>query len=513
MKTSRRSLIAGGAFGGALGLHAPALRAQSQPRVLRVVAPWEITGLDPARAGYVFGRMQVAETLVGADDGGMAVPQLARSWTLSEDRLTWRFILQPNARFHDGSPVTAVAVVQALERARRAPAMLSNVPIASIVAEDGAVAIRTDKPFLSLPAFLAHQSVLILAPASYDDAGAVKAVIGTGPFRITEMLAPQRFDVARFDDWWGPRPAIERASYLAVGRGETRAAMAESGQAEFVSTLAPETIDRLKRQSALDVRVVPIPRTRVVKLNCGSPFFADLRVRQAVSIALDRVGMATALLRSPPSAASQLFPPSLSDWHLPNLGGPVRDVARAKALLAQAGWQPGGDGILTRDGKTFSVTLRTFSDRPELPVLATAMQAQLREVGIDMRVAIVNSGEIPAGHRDGTLEMALLARNFSLVPDPLGTMLQDFGPQGGDWGAMNWSNAELNEGLAALSSVVRSEDRLRLRRRIAEILDAELPVLPIAWYDYPVAINRRVSNVRIDPFELSYHLSEMKWAG
>jgi peptide/nickel transport system substrate-binding protein len=513
MKLSRRSTLATGAAVGALALSHQAPRAQTPPRVLRIVSPWEITGLDPVRSGYVFARMQVLETLIGADDGGIPVPELAESWSLSDDRLTWRFVLRAGAKFHDGTPVDADAVVRSLERARRPPAILASAPIAAIAAESGAVTIRTQQPFLSLPAFLAHHSAVILAPGSHDDAGAVKSIIGSGPYRVTELTPPQRCDVVRFDGWWGKPPAIERASYLAVGRGETRAAMAESGQAEMVTTLAPETVDRLKRQAQLDVQVIPIPRTRVLKLDCGSPFFSDLRVRKAISAALDRTGMATALLRSPPSAANQLFPPALSGWHLPGVAAPERDIGRARALLAEAGWRPGADGILARDGRAFSVTLRTFSDRPELPVLATAMQAQLRDAGIEVKVAIVNSSEIPAGHRDGTLQMALLARNFSLVPDPLGTMLQDFGPQGGDWGAMNWSNAELIGALDALAAIADPAERTRLRRRVAEILDAELPVIPVAWYDYPVAVNRRLAGVRIDPFELSYHLAEMRWAG
>ncbi len=386
-------------------------------RVLRIVSPWEINGLDPARSGYVFARLQVAETLVGADDGGRAVPGLAREWTISQDRLTWRFQLVDGALFHDGSPVTAAAVAASLERARAQPAgVLRNAPIAEIRADGNAVVIRTERPFVSLPAFLAHSSAIVLAPAAYDSAGSVVRMIGSGPYRTTLVEAPLRVELERFPEWRGEAPVVARASYLAVGRGETRAAMAESGQADLVYTLAPETVDRLKRNTRVAVTVMPIPRTRVMKMNAGLPLFADVRARQAVSAAIDREGIATALLRSPASTATQMFPQSLAEWHAPGLAPLSHDPAKARALLAEAGWRPGPDGILVRDGRPFRFTLRTFSDRPELPAVATAIQAQLREVGIDMGVAIVNSGEIPAGHNDGTLEAALLARNFSLVP-------------------------------------------------------------------------------------------------
>ena len=105
-------------------------------------------------------------------------------------------------------------------------------------------------------------------------------------------------------------------------------------------------------------------------------------------------------------------------------------------LLAAAGWKAGADGILMRDGKRFELALRTYPDRPELPPIATVIQDQLRKVGIAVQVKIGNSSEIPAGHRDGTLELGLAARNFALGPDPLITLIDDYGDKGGDWGAM-----------------------------------------------------------------------------
>jgi peptide/nickel transport system substrate-binding protein len=500
----RRTLLAA-----PLAFATPAL-AQA-PRVLRVVAPFEIGGLDPARSGYIFTRMQVTETLVGTDAQGALTPSLAAGWTLSEDRLAWRFALRPGTRFHDGTPVTAEAVADGLRRARAGAGPLSLAPVAEIVASGDAVLVRTTRPFLSLPAFLANSSTMILAPASFAEAG-VRAIIGTGPYRITDLLAPQRLDAARFEGWWGGEVAIERVSYLAAGRGETRAAMAEAGQAEIVTTLAPETVDRLRRNPRVVVEVLPIPRTRAIKLNAGLPFFADVRARRAFSLAIDRAGIATALLRSPESAATQLFPPGLAGWHDPALPPLRRDLAEARRLLDEAGWRAGADGLRAKDGRAFRFTLRTFSDRPELPAVATAIQAQLREVGIDMQIAVMNSGEIPAGHRDGTLEAALFARNFSLVPDPLGTLVQDFGPQGGDWGAMGWSDPALAAAIERLGGEADPVARGALRHSVAGILQQALPVIPVAWYDLPVAFSRRVMGGSVDPLELSYRISAMRWA-
>ncbi len=479
---------------------------------LRVVSPWEITSLDPSRAGYVFTRMQVTETLLGADDGGLPMPGLAIAWSVSADGLAWRFTLRPGATFHDGTPVTAEAAAS-LRRAKAQPGPFGTAPITDIGAPDvGTVELRLSEPFAPLPAYLAHSSTQVLAPAAFDGGGAVRQVLGSGPYRITSIEPPLRFEMARHAGWGGPVPAVEHATYQVVPRAETRAMMAESGQADLVFTLDPASQDRLRRNRRVELRVMPIPRVQVLKLNAGLPQFHDVRARRAVSLLIDRAGIARAILRNPDAAATQLFPPSLSEWHLPALALPGRDPAEARRLLAEAGWTPGAGGTLQRDGRPFRVTLRTFSDRPELPVVAAALQEQLRDAGIELQVSVVNSSEIPAGHRDGTLEMALFARSLSLVPDPIGTLRQDFSPAGGDWGAMGWSSAALTDALDRLGRTSDPAERAAQRARAATILADELPLVPLAWYDHSVAISRRVANVSVDPLELSYRISGMKWA-
>ena len=108
--------------------------------------------------------------------------------------------------------------------------------------------------------------------------------------------------------------------------------------------------------------------------------------------------------------------------------------------------------------------------------------------------------------------MALYARNLALVPDPLGTLVQDYGPHGGEWGAMGWSSPELVAALDRLGGAADPAERGTLRRRVAEVLQDELPVIPLAWYDHSVAVSRRLAGVSVDPLELSYRISAMRWA-
>lgn len=510
MKMTRRALLV---LGAALCFAGSALAQHAKPdaQVLRIVGPWEIAGLEPSVSGYLFSRFQVTETLTDADDAGRPLPGLAASWTVSPDQLSWRFVLRSGARFHDGSPVSAKHVASVLQRALGRPGVLDTAPISAIEAQANDVLIRLKSPFSALPALLAHTSTQILAPASFDAKGTVTSIIGSGPYRIVTLEPPQKFEVALFEGWEGKRPAVTRASYLSAGRAETRAVMAESGQADLVFAMDPASVQRLRRSPRVTIEAVTIPRTVLVKLNAGHRALAEPRARQALSLAIDRAGIAKALLRDPELAATQLFPPTLAEWHYAALPPLRADASAARRLLAELGWQPGVDGILVRNGERFQLTLRTFPDRPELPILATAIQEQWRKIGVELKVSIGNSSEIPAGHRDGSLDVALASRNFALIPDPIGTMLQDYGPQGGDWGAMNWHSAELERALDELARGSDGARRATLRAAVSRVLQDELPIIPVSWYRQTVAVSKRVEGVTIDPLERSYRLVNIGW--
>ena len=486
-------------------LTAPAL-AQADT-TLDVVAQFEIQAPEPSTSGYIFTRMGIAETLVNADAEGRLTPGLATAWAMSEDGLSWTFTLRDGVVFHDGTPMTAETVLGALEIARAKPGPLAGLPITAISAGEGEITVALSEPLAALPAFLAEYRSQILAPASYGPDGAGVQIIGTGPYRITDLQPPLSLDATAFEGYWGAAPQIADVSYSGVSRVETRALMAESGEAEFVFGLDPASVSRLGMVEGTEVLSVAIPRTLLIKVNAGHPFLSEPEARRALSLAIDRAGIATAVLRYP-EGATQLFPPSVEGWHDESLPPLNYDVAQAREILAGLGWQEGADGILARDGERFALTLTTYPDRPELPLVAAVLEQQFRAIGVELTINTTNSSEIPAGHQDGSLDLGLLARNFGLIPDPIGTVLGDY-VGNGDWGAMNWSN----EGFATLvRGIARGEGGVAERAEAAAILQADLPIIPIAWYRQTLAVSDRVEGATIDPFERSFGLQDMRWA-
>lgn len=485
-----------------------------RPDHLAIAGPFEFTSQEPARDGYVYARLQVGETLVDVAEDGTLIPGLASAWTVSPDGLTWRFTLLTGVSFHDGSPLNAAAAANALRIAAERSVVLRDAPLTAIEAPgDEVLQITLERPYALLPAALSHFSALILAPASFREDGYVERLYGTGPYMIRKVDPPHRLEVERFAGYRGPAPAIASASYLTGHRAESRVLQVASGQTDLVYTLDPSSLQMLKRDPNVTVHERPIPRTLQLKLNAGHPFLSDVRARRAVSLAIDRTQLAERVVRAPGTEAEQLLPPMLSDWHLPDRALIGRDLARARGLLGDLGWQPGDDAILVRDGQRFALRLMTYADRPELVLLATAVQAQLRELGVEVNVSVENSGSIPLGHVDGTLEMALVARNYATIADPLGVVLADFGGEGGgDWGAMNWDNSAVLPALERLRVTTDAQVRRRLAREVSTVLAQELPVIPLLYYVQQTAVSARVRGFSFDPFERSYRIAAMSLA-
>lgn len=479
---------------------------------LRIAGPFEVHSLDPAADGEIFTRLQVAETLVTSDVEGELAPSLATSWESSADHASWTFDLVDGATFHDGTPVDPPAVVAALEKAAGQEASpLAEVPVEEFRAGVGSVVVELEKPYLTLPAVLTHYSTAILAPASYDDEGHVTEVLGSGPYEIDRVELPASITTRRFDGWRGEAPAIEKVSFQAVGRPESRALMATSDQADVVFGLEPAGRQRVDAADGVRMESSLQPRTILLKVNAGDPVLADVRVRRALSLALDREAMAAAVLREEELAATQLLPPSLEAWQADV--EPLRhDRDAALELLAEAGWTRDGDGTVQKDGRPLELNLLTYPDRTELPALATAIQAALGEIGVGVEVDVSNSSEVPARHADGSLQLALVAKHFALVSDPLIDVAAVFAPEGSDWGVMNWRDGEVQSAIEDLLAGTTDAEAAEDRATIARTAQEQLPLIPVAWYRMNAAVNDRVEGFVIDPLETSWRITDLTWA-
>ncbi|GAA0307784.1 ABC transporter substrate-binding protein [Psychrobacter aestuarii] len=477
---------------------------------LIVVTPWELTSLDTSTTGFIFQRMQLAETLVDASQDAQLQPMLAKSWSSNDAGDVWTFVLRDGVQFHNGAPLTAADVVKSLTIALQKPTALKAAQIADIRAiDDKTVELTLEKPLMSLPAYLAHATSMILSSASFADNGEVTQLIGTGPYQLTRFEPPQKLEQQAFANYWGKPAKIKNVSYLANSRSETRTLLAQSKPNYLVFTLDPASLNRLQQDPNVQVVSKSLARTIQYKVNADNPLFRDVNVRQALSDAIDRQGIAQSVMHVKKAAAEQILPPIFADWQIP---APTKqpDPAAIKQRLIDLGFTVDDQGMLYKDGKPFAFTLRTFSDRPELPLIATALQAQWKKIGVAVDVSVGNFSEIPSGHQDGSLEMALYARNYGLTPDPVGSLLEDFAPAGSDWGVMNWQSPALNTDLQVLETSTAPEHATK--QQISKIIHDARPITPVVYYQQNAAAHTSLQGLEIDALERNFYLSKLSWA-
>ncbi|WP_105901059.1 ABC transporter substrate-binding protein [Vibrio gangliei] len=485
----------------------------NRSNTLSIAGSLEFTNIDPSSNGYLFTRMQVTETLLGVSPQGELLPGLAKSYQISDDHKTWQFTLQPDVTFHDGKKMDAASVINSLTIALQKHGPLKNAPIENITAlNENQIKIVLSQPYRPLGAVLAHYSAVILSPSSYDESGKLTQLYGTGPYTVFDLAPPHKLTVEKFAQYWNKPASIEYATYLTGHRAESRALQATSGQADIAFELSPTSVMRMKMQPQIKVHEYSVPRTLVLKLNAGDLLLKDIQARQALSLAINRQGIASGVLRTPGAEIDQLLPEAVSDWYLTQYSKPNYDQQKALQLLADLGWKKDQQGMLNRDGKPFELTLITYADRPELTNVATALQDQWRQIGVKLNINITNSSAIPAGHHDGSLQVALMARNYGVIADPLAVLSNDFAPQGGDWGAMNWSNTELSSLFNTLNLTNDQTQYHQLAQQAAQHIHQGYALVPIASYTQRIGVNTRIKGFSFDPYERDFKLNQMEFA-
>jgi peptide/nickel transport system substrate-binding protein len=280
----------------------------------------------------------VFEGLVRLDKNLTAEPAVAERWENPDER-TFVFSLKKGLLFSDGSPVRAEDVVASLKAALERPFVTRDTlqAIESVDApEPGRVRIRTRFPY---PVLLAHLPRGFILPAAALARRPVPP-IGTGPYRIEKHLAGRELVLARNPYYRGPAPAYGRVRFLVKPGAKERVDAVVSGEAQIADSVPIDALDRLGGMP--NVRVISRPGLRVLFLAfwlTDGPF-ADLRVRQAMDLALDRDELIQRVFGGRTVAASQLVPPAVAgfDASIP-LSKP--DRARAKRLLAEAGFAKG----------------------------------------------------------------------------------------------------------------------------------------------------------------------------
>ncbi|RVT99257.1 ABC transporter substrate-binding protein [Rhodovarius crocodyli] len=369
---SRRALAMG-----AVAAAAPA--AAQQPTALTIATGGSVTSLDPhyfnaapnsALATHFF------DTFTRRDATAQIVPNLAESWRVVEPTI-WEFKLRAGVKWHDGRPFTADDVVATVERVPNVPNTPSSFAgflrsIARVeVVDPLTIRFHTRYPNPILSNDLA--SVFIISRhagmTTTEEYNSGRAVIGTGPYKFVSHSMGDRTVMERNPEYWaGPQP-WERVTYRFIANDAARTAALIAGDIDVIDQVASSDLERLKRDNR--VRVAETEGLRVVYLmpdysrtgpvpgvtdNAGTPLprnpFHDVRVRQALNIAIARDAIASRIMEGQATATRQWLPPGTFGY-VNDLRPAAADVDGAKRLLAAAGFPQGFKLVLTTPNDRF----------------------------------------------------------------------------------------------------------------------------------------------------------------
>jgi peptide/nickel transport system substrate-binding protein len=310
----------------------------AQEKNVTIVLSEELDLVEPCMASRSnIGRVvlqNISETLTELDTrGGGLKPRLAASWE-AVDGDTWRFKLQPDVKFSDGSDFDAEDVAYSLARTisdkitcEIGAKYFGGMKLTTEVVDATTIDITSDPAQPILPLLM---STLTIVPTGTDPNAFVREPIGTGPYVLSEWNAGQNIILTRNDSYWGEKPEVEKATYVFRSDDAVRAAMVAAGEADISPNISAQDADNPKTDYSY-----PNSETVYLRIDQAVAPFDDRRVREALNLAIDREAFLGTILPEGTILATAMVPPSTIGWN-PDLKPYAFDLERAKALLAEA---------------------------------------------------------------------------------------------------------------------------------------------------------------------------------
>lgn len=349
-------------------------------------------GFDPTTGWGRYGSPLFQSTLLTRDDDLNVVNDLATGYSVSDDGLTWTVTIRDDVKFSDGSPLAAEDVAYTFETAKASGSVVDLSVMDSATAVDGTtIEFKLAEPRST---FVNQLVALGIVPEALHNDDYALNPVGSGPYKLVQYDKGQQLIVEQNPYYYGTKSPFTKLTFLFMEEDAAFAA-AKSGQVDVCAvpaSLADEQIDgmTMKPVDSVDNRAISLPAVKAGDktddgYDIGNDVTADLAIRQAINIAVDRQQLVDGVLLG---HGSEAF--SICDglpWWNPEDEFDDADVTGAKAILEQGGWSDSdGDGIVDKDGLKASFTLVYPADDQVRQSLALAAADQVKQIGIEMQV-------------------------------------------------------------------------------------------------------------------------------
>ncbi len=435
---------------------AAAATAAGQPKrggILKIGLQADPTSLDPQKTSLT-ALFHVTEhiysLLVQLGPDLTVKPDLAEKWDISADGKTYTFTLRKGVKFHSGRALTAADVKYTFDRlvdkATASPNASLLAPVETVATPDeSTVVVTLKKPDASFLTNLSGPAVVIINKDAVEKNGDLtKTADGTGPFKFKEYVPNTRVVLERNAEYWeSGKPYVDGIEMTIAADDTARTAAVRTGTVDFIEYAPLKDIPVLKNDNSLALAGDQNTNIRFIGLNVTRKPFSDLKVRQAIALAVDREAVLGPAVFGFGTPTLEIFPPGY--WAGLGTKPANADIAKAKALLTEAGYKDG-----------FSTTILSWSQYSFLSNAAVVVQEQLKQIGnLDNNFDLTVSGT-------------------SAYVDPNDIYLRNFGT-GQPSNAVRYSNPKADELIAAGTATTDQTKRKQIYQQLQQLLLDDVP--------------------------------------
>ena len=447
--------------------------------------------LDPDQSRSFVGRIvytSLCDKLVDITPELEIIPQLATSWTWSEDGKELTMELREGVTFHDGTTFDAEAVKANLERSKNLPESRRKSEVKSIesveVTGPRQVKITLAQPDATLLAQLADRAGMMVSPKAAKEAGADFAAnpVCSGPFKFVERVQQDRIVLERFADYWNAdKIHFDKVTFLPIPDTTVRLANLRAGDLDMLERLAATDAASVKSDAELTYADAVSLGYQGITVNVGNgeradtPIGQQAKLRQAFELTLDRDAINQVVFEGVFAPGNQPFPPT-SPWYDKNVPIPARDVAQAKELMKEAGVE------------SFDVEVQVANNPVQMQMMQV-VQAMAAEAGINVKLKSTEFASLLADQSSGNFEMSQVGWSGRVDPDG---NIHGFLTTKGGLNDGKYSNADVD----ALLDKARTSNDLATRKAsydaATEILAEDLPIIYLYHPTWIWALDKKI---------------------
>ena len=460
--------------------------------VLTLGSPQGIARLDIYEAPFFFDRLLStiawsALTTFTAEGGPEAQPDLAESWEMSADGRTYTFTLREGLLFSDGKPLTADAIAASLERAFdpkiKFSGLLSSIAFDKATApDDVTVVIKLKKPSLALPnilTFVPIQDVATLDQIERDP-------ITTGPFKVAEFIPDEVVELVPNENYYGEPPMLERIVFTKTSDSTAGLTSLRADDLQVMWNIPWTDVKTLAGSDELKVLTAEAPPTVVFfGVDNANGVFTNLKARQALAYIANRETINESVYSGTGQPMSTNSPvPPWSTLFADDLEPIPYDPEKAKQLFAEAGIDSG------TKLKYWTIA----GAYPEFTTMGQILQADLKEIGIDLEIETADLSEwaakiLPRGQK---WPDTIIATSYTV---PVDVALDSWD----SFSETNFENEEYSAALDSMRGTLDEDERLEYAAEAQVIYQEQVPAAPLVATTFPVATRPEVGGIWIDP--------------